>query len=203
MTRLAAALAALACAALLTAGAMAAAPGGGAPARAAPPAADEFDGIVDLFDADYLRQPINVARLPLHLAVTVVHGRGEHVLYTFEDPNCGYCRELTRRLASIGNVTVHTYAVALLGDDSRSKADRVWCAADRAAAWVRMMNREELTPARAGCNAPLGETMKLAEILGIDFTPTVFFADGTRMVGIKPRAEIERRLRAAAIGRAQ
>ena len=206
MTRTAAAVgcvACVACVALLATSAMAAPPASGTAASRNQGAGDaEFDGIVDLFDADYLRQSINVARLPLRYAVTVVHGRGERVLYTFEDPNCDYCRELTRRLAAIGNVTVHTYVIALLGEDSRAKTHRVWCAPDRATAWQQVTNGQPAAPARANCRAPLDETMKLAEMLGINFTPTVFFADGSRMVGLKPRAEIEQRLRDAATRRA-
>ena len=195
VTRLAAALG---CAALLATSAVAAPAAAGA-APGAERQADELelDGVVDLFDPDYLRQPINVARLPLRHAVTIVHGRGERELYTFEDPNCGYCRELTRRLAAIGNVTVHTYMIALLGEDSQAKAHQVWCAADRAGAWQAVMNGRPAPPARADCRAPLEETSRLAEVLGINFTPTVFFADGSRMVGLKPRAEIEQRLRDA------
>ncbi len=163
----------------------------------------ELDGIVDLLDPDYLRQPINVARLPLQHAITVMHGRGERVLYTFEDPQCGYCRELARRLAAIGNVKVHTFVVALLGEESRGLADRAWCAPERASAWQRVMLRQYVPAAREGCAAPHAKTMQLAEMLGINFTPTVFFSDGTRMVGLKPKAEIEARLRAADIRKSQ
>lgn len=178
----------------------------GAAAAAEPPpassgnwAADpELDGIVDLLDPEYLKHPINVARLPLKYAVTVVHGRGTRVVYTFEDPNCGYCRELTRRLGEIGDVTVHTFIVTFLGDDSRAKADAVWCAPDRGGAWQQVMNKKAVPPAGAGCRAPTGETMNLVGMLGINMTPTVFYADGSRMNGVKPRAEIEARLRDAA-----
>ena len=169
------------------------------PATSSNWAADaELDGIVDLLDPDYLKHPINVARLPLKYAVTVVHGRGTRVVYTFEDPNCGYCRDLTRRLGEIGDVTVHTFIVTFLGDDSRAKADAVWCAPDRGGAWERVMSKKAVPAAGAGCRAPTGETMKLVGMLGINMTPTVFYADGSRMNGVKPRAEIEARLRDAA-----
>lgn len=161
----------------------------------------ELDGIVDLLDPDYLKQPIKVARLPLKYALTTTHGRGERSVYTFEDPNCGYCRELTRRLEEIGNVRVHTFIVTFLGEDSKTKADAVWCSPDRAAAWQRVMRRQTLPPAPAGCQAPKAEAMKLVGMLGITLTPTVFFADGSRMNGVRPRAEIEQRLRQATLHR--
>lgn len=156
----------------------------------------ELDGIVDLLDPDYLKQPINVARLPLKYAITTVHGRGERVVYAFKDPNCGYCRELDARLEQIGNVTVHTFMITFLGDDSKAKADAAWCAPNRSAAWRAIMRKSTVPPAAKGCVAPTVATMKIVGLLGITLTPTLFHADGSRMNGIKPRAEIEERLRA-------
>src|SRR5688572_15933868 len=34
-------------------------------------------------------------------AIKMVRGNGKRVLYTFEDPNCGYCRQLYKELATI------------------------------------------------------------------------------------------------------
>lgn len=151
----------------------------------------DLEGIVDLLDPDYQKQPINVARLPLKVAITSIHGKGERVLYTFEDPNCGYCRQLHRTLGEIGNLTVHTFVLTFLGPDSGARFDAVWCSADRAGAWARTMRRAALPPPAAGCRAPAAQTMKLASMLGVNLTPTVFFADGSRIVGVRPRAEIE------------
>lgn len=158
----------------------------------------DLEGIVDLLDPDYQKQPINVARLPLKYAITHVYGKGERVIYTFEDPNCGYCRQLHRHVAAIGNLTVHTFVLTFLGPDSGTKASAAWCDKDRAEAWDRVMRQEAVAAPRAGCTAPTAQTMKLAGMLGINLTPTVFFADGSRMNGVKPQAEIESRLRQAA-----
>lgn len=158
----------------------------------------DLEGIVDLLDPDYQRQPITVARLPLKYAITHVYGKGERVLYTFEDPDCGYCRQLHRHVAAIGNLTVHTFVLTFLGPESGAKASAAWCSADRSGSWDRIMRGEAVPPARHGCTAPTAQTMKLAGMLGINLTPTVFFADGSRMNGVKPRAEIEARLKLAA-----
>lgn len=158
----------------------------------------EYEGIVDLLEPDYLNRPIDVTRLPLRYAVTLVHGRGTRVVYTFEDPNCGYCRELSQRLEEMGDITVHTFVLAFLGDDSKVKADAVWCSPDRALAWHLVM-KKALVPTSGddGCQAPTAETEKLSEMLGISLIPTLFFSNGSRMNGVKSRDEIERRLRAA------
>jgi hypothetical protein len=181
--------------ALLPAGAMAA----DAPKASDNWAADaELEGIVDLLDPDYQKQPINVARLPVKYAVKTVHGKGSRTIYTFEDPNCSYCRQLHRTLKDIGDITVYTFVVTFLGEDSVSKAHAVWCAKNRAAAWDRVMTKESVPTAPAECRAPVAEVRKLIGLLGINLTPTVFYADGQRMNGVKPRAEVERRLADAA-----
>ena len=155
----------------------------------------DLDGIVDLLDPDYQKQPINVARLPLKYAITTRYGKGERVVYTFEDPQCGYCRQLHRHLAAIGNLTVHTFVLTFLGPESASMADLAWCSADRSRAWDAIMRGGGVaTPASASCKAPTAQTMKLAGMLGINLTPTVFYADGSRMNGVKPQAEVEARL---------
>lgn len=158
----------------------------------------ELEGIVDLLDPDYQQQPIKVARLPVKYAVKTVYGRGRRVVYSFEDPNCGYCRQLHQELGEIGDLTVYTFVVSFLGEDSVRKADAVWCAANRASAWHRVMRQQPVAAARPDCTAPHAEVRRMIGLLGINLTPTVFFADGERMNGIKPRAEIERRLAAAA-----
>lgn len=154
----------------------------------------ELDGIVDLLDPDYQKQAINVARLPLRYAIKQRIGNGRRTVYSFEDPNCGYCRQLHERLRQIGDVTLYTFVVTFLGEDSVTKANAVWCAADRAAAWDKVMKQKKIPPAKTGCAGPNREVGKLIGLLGINLTPTVFFADGSRMNGIKPREEIEARL---------
>jgi thiol:disulfide interchange protein DsbC len=140
-----------------------------------------------------------VARLPLKYAVKTVYGRGSRVIYTFEDPNCGYCQQLHATLGAIGDLTVYTFVVSFLGDDSVRQADAVWCAKDRAATWHRVMQKKTVAAARKGCTAPNTEVKKLIGLLGINLTPTVFYASGERMNGVKPRAEVEQRLDAAKI----
>ena len=68
-------------------------------------------------------------------AIKMVRGNGKRVLYTFEDPNCGYCRELYKELGKMADVTVYTFLLPILSPDSADKARAIWCARDRAKAW--------------------------------------------------------------------
>lgn len=157
----------------------------------------ELDGMVDLLDADYAKRPIDVRRLPLRYAVTVVHGRGARTVYAFEDPRCRYCRELARHLADIGDVTVHTFVVPLLGGVARRRRRRL-CAQDRRLAWRTVMRGGALPRPPGGCRAPHPQTLELAELLGIRLTPTL----GSRLNGVRSWDEIAARLRQAAEAKA-
>ena len=53
---------------------------------------------------------------------------------------------------------------------------------------------------QADCATPLDRNVQLARQLGVNGTPTIFYADGTRTTGYVPGAEIERRLAAAVTG---
>ena len=53
---------------------------------------------------------------------------------------------------------------------------------------------------QADCATALDRNVQLARQLGVNGTPTIFYADGTRTTGYVPGAEIERRLASAIAG---
>ena len=57
-------------------------------------------------------------------AIKMVRGNGKRVLYTFEDPNCGYCRELYKELGKMTDVTVYTFLLPILSPDRQKKRVR-------------------------------------------------------------------------------
>ena len=65
-------------------------------------------------------------------AVKRVKGNGKRVIYTFEDPNCGYCKELQKELAKLNDVTIYTFLWPILSQDSVDKSKAIWCAATAA-----------------------------------------------------------------------
>src|SRR5512134_1664146 len=74
-------------------------------------------------------------------AIKRVRGNGKRVLYTFEDPNCGFCRELQKEVMKLTDVTVYTFLWPILSPDSVEKSRAVWCSKDRAKAWDDLMSR--------------------------------------------------------------
>lgn len=132
---------------------------------------------------------ISFDQLPLNLAVKRVSGDGSRVVAVFEDPNCGYCKQLRHTLEDIPNLTVYTFIYPILAPDSRTKARDIWCAQKPGQAWDDWMVRGKL-PAAANCNAPIDQVLALGQRLMVRGTPTLFFPDGSRVSGALPQDEL-------------
>ena len=132
--------------------------------------------------------------LPLKDAFTVVRGNGKRKMAVFADPNCGYCKRFERDLEKVNNVTIHTFLYPILSQDSAEKSRNLWCAKDRAKAWQDWMLREQL-PAAASCDtAALARNLEFGRKYKITGTPTVIFADGSRVPGAIGVQQIEKQL---------
>ena len=138
--------------------------------------------------------------LPFKDAFTIVRGNGKRKLAVFEDPNCGYCKRFERDLQKVDNVTIYMFLYPILGADSVEKSKAVWCAKDQAKAWQDYMVRDvPVTPAMCDTNALTrnGEFGRKYKITG---TPTLFFADDTRVPGAADATQIEKLLATATKG---
>ncbi len=140
---------------------------------------------------------IDFSALPLKLAARQVRGDGSRVLVTFEDPDCGYCRKLAQELETLDDVTIHTFLLPILSEDSVSKTRAIWCAPDRGQAWRDWILAGRLPPA-SDCEVPLDELRALGRKYNITGTPTLFLADGQRIGGYVPAARLEQALAASA-----
>jgi thiol:disulfide interchange protein DsbC len=142
---------------------------------------------------------VDVKALPLDLAIKMKRGDGSRQLVTFEDPNCPYCRKLHRDIAKLDNVTIYTFLFPILSGDSFEKSKAIWCAPDRAAAWLELMIDGKTPPtAAADCKHPLQQTLALGQKLDVTGTPTIVFVDGRRLPGAVGIEEIEKRMNEAA-----
>lgn len=127
---------------------------------------------------------IKFSDLPLDSAVKMVKGDGKRVIAVFEDPNCGYCKRFRQTLKDTDNITVYTFMYNILSPDSAVKAKNIWCSSDRAKAWDDwMLNGKAAPDAPANCNTPNDKVLALGQKLRITGTPTIFFADGSRIPG--------------------
>ena len=133
-------------------------------------------------------------------AIKRVRGNGKRVLYTFEDPNCGFCRELQKELMKLTDVTVYTFLWPILSPDSVEKSRAVWCSKDRAKAWDDLMSRGIAPQNSAKCDVPFEKNHELAQRFGIRGTPAVFLADGRQVgSGYVPASELDQALNSVAM----
>ena len=129
------------------------------------------------------------------LAIKRVRGNGKRVLYTFEDPNCGFCKELQKELTKVNDITIYTFLWPILAPDSVEKSKAVWCAKDRGKAWDDLMSRGVEPQNDGKCETPIDKNMQLARRFGIRGTPAIFLADGRQAsAGFMQAAEIEQAL---------
>ena len=142
---------------------------------------------------------IDLARLPLAKSFTYVRGAGSRHLYVFSDPDCPYCQQLEKDLATLDDVTVHIllYPLASIHPEAVARARAIWCAPDRAAAWSGwMLDRRD--PGTADCTThPVDDLVKLGRELRVISTPTLVFEDGRRFSGAPPRERLVEMLDAA------
>ena len=140
---------------------------------------------------------VSFDQLPLKDAFTIVRGNGKRKLVVFEDPNCGYCKRFERDLEKITDVTVHVLLYPILSADSANKSRNIWCAKDQGKSFTDWMVKD-ITPAEAKCDASaVGRNVEFGKKARITGTPTLFFADGSRVPGAIPTDRIEKLLNEA------
>ncbi|QBM26896.1 DsbC family protein [Hydrogenophaga pseudoflava] len=137
---------------------------------------------------------IDFKDLPIKDAFTIVRGNGKRKVAVFEDPNCGYCKRFERDLTKIDNVTVHVFLYPILSQDSVDKSRNIWCAKDKGKAFLDWMVKD-VTPAAASCDtAALARNLEFGKKNRITGTPTLIFANGTRVPGAIGADRVEKLL---------
>jgi thiol:disulfide interchange protein DsbC len=139
---------------------------------------------------------IDFKALPLKDSFTQVRGNGKRKIAVFEDPNCGYCKRFEQDLQKVNDVTIYTFLIPILSPDSAEKSKNIWCAKDKGKAWLDWMLRDQAA-AKASCDtAALERNLAFSKKYKITGTPTVFFADGSRVPGAIGAPQLEKMLAA-------
>ena len=137
---------------------------------------------------------IDFDALPLKDAFTVVRGNGKRKMAVFEDPNCGYCKRFERDLQKVSDVTVYMFLYPILSPDSTEKSKDIWCTKDRAKAWQDMMVRDQSIPKGSCDTAAIDRNLAFGKKHKITGTPTIFFANGSRVPGAIGAPQVEKQL---------
>lgn len=141
---------------------------------------------------------IDASTLPVADAITIQRGdggNGKRTLYVFSDPQCPYCQKLERDIhtgTGLDNVTIHLFLfpIVQIHPGAGTVAQNIWCASDKADAWVNAMVLNQ-PPPEATCDNPVARNVDLANKLNINGTPTIFRGDGLRLTGYGDMAGLE------------
>lgn len=138
--------------------------------------------------------PVDFTKLPTDIAIKKVVGKPKTRFAVFSDPSCGYCKKWEQQLGTMKDVEIHTYVVGMLGPQSIERAQNIWCAPDRSAAWhAWMVKGIEPPKASDACasTAPVNKLNSLAKSIGVEGTPTFIATDGRRKPGTDSAADVQ------------
>ena len=134
---------------------------------------------------------ISFDALPLELAVKAQRGNGKRVLAMFSDPYCPACRQFEQTLAQVDDITIYYFMYPVIRPELADHSKAVWCSPDRAKAWLDLAARAKPRPAAdASCATPVDRVVELGKSLRVTSTPTLFFANGERLRGGLPVAQL-------------
>jgi len=144
---------------------------------------------------------VDVATLPLDMAIKIVKGTGARTLYVFSDADCPFCAKLEQELKNVNDVTIYTflYPIDSLHPDSARKSRIIWCADDRVKAWQAYYDTGALPDNKGDCDNPVAKTAELGAKYKVNATPTLVFSDGTLQAGAMPAQRLEAELKSAEV----
>jgi thiol:disulfide interchange protein DsbC len=142
---------------------------------------------------------VDVAKLPLELAIKKVKGDGSRKLIVFADADCPFCKRLETEMKGLDNVTIYTFLFPIdsLHPDSARKSAQIWCAADRSQAWDDWFDSGKLPDNKGDCATPIAQTFELGQKYHVNATPTLVFADGSVIPGALPLSQLESEIKQA------
>ena len=153
----------------------------------------------DLEAEEMTRLEMTFDALPLKHAFKKVIGDGSRKMAYFADPNCGYCKRFDRdTLPKVENVTIYMFMYPVITEQSVPLAKSIWCSADPSKAWDDYVIRGVAPKAAPTCENPIDEIVAFGHEKRIRGTPTLFFADGTRVPGAIGLEQLQQHLAKAA-----
>jgi thiol:disulfide interchange protein DsbC len=124
------------------------------------------------------------------------NGEVKHTVTIFTDIDCGYCRQFHREIDKVTalGIEVHYLFYPRTGPDTESwtKADKVWCAANRNTALTRAKLGGEIP--EGSCTTPVADHYDLGQRIGVRGTPAVFSEAGDLLGGYLPPAALAKLL---------
>jgi thiol:disulfide interchange protein DsbC len=113
----------------------------------------------------------------------------KYTVTVFTDVDCGYCRKLHSQMAEYNRLGIRVrylmYPRTGPNTSAWTKAEQVWCSADRNDALTRAKLGQEL-PTKPCANNPVARTYALGQDFALDGTPAIVLANGEMLPGYAP-----------------
>jgi thiol:disulfide interchange protein DsbC len=136
---------------------------------------------------------IDFDALPLDKAIKKVKGNGSRKVAVFSDPDCPFCKRIEQEFDKVTDVTIYIllYPIEQLHPKALARAKQIWCSANRVKAWDDYMLKGTAPTATGDCENPVDALVEFGKKKGINGTPTLVFADGSRVPGALTAAQLE------------
>jgi len=138
----------------------------------------------------------DLPKLPYGDALVFKQGNGTRRMIVFEDPNCHFCKDAERNFAALKDVTIYTFLIPILGEDSLVKSRAIWCSKNNAQVWRTWMLQGVMPQRPMGaCDVKaLERNLELADRYHLNYTPAIIFDDGSKFAGSADLERLSKRL---------
>jgi thiol:disulfide interchange protein DsbC len=117
----------------------------------------------------------------------------KYTITVFTDVDCAYCRQLHSQIADYNRLGIRVrylfYPRTGPNTESWTKAEEVWCSADRNDALTRAKLGQPLK-AKPCADNPVARTYALGQSFKLDGTPSIVTASGEMLGGYLPPAQL-------------
>jgi thiol:disulfide interchange protein DsbC len=124
----------------------------------------------------------------------------KYTITVFTDVDCAYCRKLHSQIAEYNRLGVRVrylmYPRTGPNTSSWTKAEQVWCSADRNDALTRAKLGQDLK-AKPCADNPVARTYQLGQDFSLQGTPAIILADGDLLPGYVPPDVLVKQLKEA------
>lgn len=124
----------------------------------------------------------------------------KYTITVFTDLDCAYCRKLHSEIAEINKLGIKVRYAAYPrtgpGTESWSKAEAVWCSANRADALTRAKQGQPVNGKTCPAN-PVAKEFALGNALGVNGTPGIVTSTGRYIGGYEPPRQLLEDIKAA------
>lgn len=139
-------------------------------------------------EVEYSTKHINVERfgLPIDSMNVITFGTGPKTVYSFVDPQCGYCKKFVAEAKSkVSEYTFKLIVVPALGKESNLQSKSLFCAKDKSDALNAFMNDGlgDLAQKTACDSKYYDLTLTFAQLVGVNAVPYMIAPDGRYKAG--------------------